>query len=167
VTDAVVVARPSREGAAGLSGFVAVAGPSPEGAELRDHLRALLPSYMIPDVLVVGELPRLPNGKVDRQALRLGQPLAESIRPRSYVAPRRSTEHALARLWAGLLGLGRVGVEDNFFELGGDSFLAIRMISAAEEIGLELTVTDVLQYQTVAELAAVAESPDAGRHRDP
>lgn len=158
VTDAIVLARPGAEGAAGLSGFVAVAGPPIPEAELRDHLRALLPPYLIPDVLVAGELPRLPNGKVDRQALRLGQPLAESTRPRSYVAPRGPAEDALARLWEGLLGLGRVGVEDNFFEVGGTSFLAIRMIGAAAEIGLEFTVTDVLQYQTVAELAAVARS---------
>jgi amino acid adenylation domain-containing protein len=161
VTDTVVVAQYEGEAAVGLTAYAAVIEPPPQPSELRDHLRAMLPSYLIPDAFVLGELPRLPNGKVDRQALHLGPRAGEGVRHRRYVAPGRPAEHALARIWAGLLGLDRVGVRDNFFELGGDSFLAIRMISAAGDAGLRFTATDVLEFQTVAELAAVAESSQA------
>jgi amino acid adenylation domain-containing protein len=156
VTDAAVVARHEGQVVVGLSAYVAAEPPPPQG-ELREHLRALLPAYLIPDAFVVGELPRLPNGKIDRRALRPGQ-AAESARHRPYMAPRRPAEHALARIWVALLGLDRVGVMDNFFELGGDSFLAIQMISGAEEEGLTFTAADVLQHQTIAELAELAES---------
>lgn len=161
VTDAVVVAQYEGEATVGLSAYVSAAEPPPQSSELREHLRAMLPAHLIPGAFVVGELPRLPNGKVDRQGLRPGQRAVDGARDRPYVPPGRPAEHALARIWAGLLGLDRVGVKDNFFELGGNSFLAIRMITAAEDAGLSFTATDVLEYQTVAELAAVAESRPA------
>jgi aryl carrier-like protein len=78
-----------------------------------------------------------------------------------YLAPGRPAEHVLARLWAELLGLDQVGVEDNFFDLGGDSFRAIQMVARAEEAGLKLTLTDVLEHQTIAGLATLAESQQA------
>ena len=41
----------------------------------------------------------------------------------SFAEPRTPTEELLAELWAGILGLDRVGRADNFFELGGHSLL--------------------------------------------
>ncbi|HEX6471811.1 MAG TPA: amino acid adenylation domain-containing protein [Streptosporangiaceae bacterium] len=71
-----------------------------------------------------------------------------------YVAPRTSAERTLARIWAEVLGLDRVGAEDNFFELGGDSILSIQVVSKARQAGLELTSRDLFVHQTVAALAA-------------
>jgi non-ribosomal peptide synthase protein (TIGR01720 family) len=51
-----------------------------------------------------------------------------------------------------------VGVDDNFFELGGDSILSIQVVARARQEGLHLTPQQLFQYQTVAELAAVAET---------
>jgi amino acid adenylation domain-containing protein/non-ribosomal peptide synthase protein (TIGR01720 family) len=71
-----------------------------------------------------------------------------------YVAPRTAAERDLARIWAEVLGVDRVGAEDNFFELGGDSILSIQVVSKAREAGLELTSRDLFVHQTVAALAA-------------
>src|SRR5205085_6150846 len=49
-----------------------------------------------------------------------------------------------------------VGIHDNFFGLGGDSILSIQVVSRAREAGLRLAPRQLFQYQTVAELAAVA-----------
>ena len=89
-------------------------------AQLRSELSRVLPEYMIPSALVrLKALPLTPNGKLDRKGLPL--PDAAAYVARGYEAPQGETEQRLARLWAELLQLERVGREDNFFELGGHS----------------------------------------------
>ncbi|MEL7236903.1 MAG: hypothetical protein AAGK74_20540, partial [Chloroflexota bacterium] len=52
-----------------LVGFVTDAD-SADAVQLREHLRQALPQYMIPDDLIaLDELPRTPNGKLDRARL--------------------------------------------------------------------------------------------------
>ncbi|GAA1464313.1 amino acid adenylation domain-containing protein [Nocardiopsis exhalans] len=46
-------------------------------------------------------------------------------------------EHAVARIWADLLGVEGVGRDDGFFALGGDSILATRLMSRMRAEGLE------------------------------
>ncbi|MEZ0071311.1 amino acid adenylation domain-containing protein [Planotetraspora sp. GP83] len=82
-----------------------------------------------------------------------------------YVAPRTPAERALARIWADVLGVDRVGVTDNFFELGGDSILSIQVVSRARQDGLDLTSRDVFLHQTVASLAARLTEAAAPAHR--
>ena len=135
--------------------------PRPLIPELRDYLAARLPEYLRPTAFVLLDaLPLTPNGKLDRRAL----PAPDSSRPElaeDFVAPRSAAEETLARVWAALLRLERVGIHDNFFMLGGDSILSIQMIARAGQAGLQLTPRQVFQHQTIAQLAAVAQqSPD-------
>ncbi len=83
-----------------------------------------------------------------------------------YTAPRTPAEETLAALWAGLLGIERVGAEDNFFTLGGHSLLGTRMLSrVAEETGVELPLRALFDAPTVAALARQidAAAPAAAR----
>ncbi|WP_063754198.1 non-ribosomal peptide synthetase [Streptomyces sp. NRRL WC-3725] len=125
----------------------------PPAAELRAHLAAGLPDYMLPAAFVtVPELPLTANGKVDRR--RLPAPDWSAGAERAHRAPRTETERILAGIWAELLGLEQVGVDDNFFMLGGDSILSIQVVSRARAAGLTLTPRDLFRHPTVAELAA-------------
>ena len=72
-----------------------------------------------------------------------------------YVAPRTDRERLLARVWADVLGAGRVGVTDNFFDLGGDSILSIQIMARALAAGWVVTTRQILTRPTIAELAAV------------
>ncbi len=141
--------------------LVAKQGEAPSVSELRDFLKVKLPEYMVPAAFVMLDaLPLTENGKLDRRAL----PAPDTARPelgRDYIAPRNETEAMLAQVWASVLGLERVGIHDNFFELGGDSILSIQIIARANQAGLRLTPKQIFQYQTIAELAAVAASTPA------
>src|SRR5262249_18613295 len=91
---------------------------------LRGDLRGRLPEYMVPSAVVAFDaLPRTPSGKLDRNAL-LAPNSARPLTDDSYVAPRNPIEETVARIWAEVLGVERVGVHDNFFDLGGHSLLA-------------------------------------------
>ncbi|WP_177242416.1 non-ribosomal peptide synthetase [Amycolatopsis marina] len=128
-------------------------------AMLREHLRSLVPEYMVPATIVVlpGGLPVTANGKLDRGAL------PEPDEPRAavtteFTAPRNPKEEVLAEIWCDVLGIERIGVHDRFFELGGDSILSIQVVSRAAQRGIRLAPRDLFQHQTVAELAAAAGS---------
>jgi amino acid adenylation domain-containing protein/non-ribosomal peptide synthase protein (TIGR01720 family) len=130
-------------------------GPAVEPSEVRSHLKGKLPEYMVPSTIVCLEsLPSSPNGKVDRRALPAPDGMAESRE--AYEVPRTPAEEALARIWAEVLRVPGVGVRDNFFELGGDSILSIQIVARARESGLRLTLKQVFEHPTVADLAAVA-----------
>jgi amino acid adenylation domain-containing protein/non-ribosomal peptide synthase protein (TIGR01720 family)/FkbM family methyltransferase len=158
VREAVVVARESATGDRRLVAYV-VGDPAGNLEEtLHRALRERLPDYMVPAAFVVlPALPLTPNGKVDRKAL----PAPEQPKARgSYVAPRTREEEILAAVWAQVLGLPRVGVNDNFFELGGDSILSVQIAARARQAGLLVTVRQIFEHQTVAELAHHATAAD-------
>ncbi|NJC68037.1 non-ribosomal peptide synthase/polyketide synthase, partial [Planosporangium flavigriseum] len=152
IAEAVVVAR-DETGHPRLVGYlVPVAGQAPAASQLRSWLKSTLPEYMVPSVFVVlDELPKSTSGKVDRRAL--PAPGVEPETEQAYVAPSTAIERELARVWADVLGVERVGVHDNFFALGGDSILSIQVVSRARQAGLRLTSKDIFVYQSIAELA--------------
>ncbi|MEP0883299.1 amino acid adenylation domain-containing protein [Trichocoleus sp. ST-U3] len=124
--------------------------------ELRGFFKEKLPHYMVPSAFVVLEtLPLTPNGKLDRRSLPVPDPTRSQVEA-AYTVPQTITEEVLARVWSQVLGVDKIGIHDNFFELGGDSILSLQIISKARDVGLQLTPKQIFQYQTIAELAAVA-----------
>lgn len=133
---------------------------APTAAALAAFLRERVPEHMVPSVfVVVDELPRLPNGKVDAAAL--PDPMRPAPETDGFVAPRNARETALAAVWQTVLGVDRVGVHDNFFELGGDSILSIQVVARARRAGLHLTPDLVFENQTLGALANAAGIADA------
>ncbi|WP_256789099.1 non-ribosomal peptide synthetase [Frankia sp. AvcI1] len=133
--------------------------PSP--AELRDHLGERLPDYMIPGAYVpLDRLPLSPNGKLDHRAL----PAPDLTPATAFRAPRTAREEGLARVFADVLGVPRVGIDDSFFALGGHSLLATRLIGRARaELGIELPIRKIFDLPTVSALAAWSQESAAPR----
>jgi hypothetical protein len=133
--------------------------------ELRPHLRATLPDYMVPALVVaLPTLPLTPNAKVDRAALPAPQ-WAAPASAAGRVLPRNPVETTLAQIWSDLLGTeGPVGVHDNLFALGGHSLTATRFAArVADTYGVSLPVHHVFAGPTIAELAEVVSAdPDFG-----
>ena len=135
-------------------------GSAFDSGAARQHLREVLPDYMLPsDFVVMDAFPLTPNKKVDRRALP-APAYDASVRDEGYVAPRTPTEETLCQMWAELLGVPRVGVNDNFFELGGHSLLAVRLLARTLEKWpyQQMTIAAFLQAPTVSEFAAILQS---------
>jgi pristinamycin I synthase-3/4 len=150
VRDAAVVAREDAEGGVRLAAYVvADPGSATADGELRAALRAMLPEHMVPGAIVaLDALPLTPTGKVDAAAL--PGPAAPEV---EYAAPRSAVEEVLARDWAEVLGLERVGIHDDFFALGGHSLLAARLVTRLRVLRVEVPVRSVFEAPTVARLA--------------
>jgi acyl carrier protein len=161
VRESVVVARDDSSGDSTPTGlkqlvayFVSALYHPPSVGELRDHLKAKLPEYMVPSAFVELEaLPLTPNGKIDRKALPAPDP--SSFRTEeAYAPPRTQVEEVLAGIWEEVLGLERVGVHDHFFELGGHSLQATRVVSRVHDVlGVELPVLSLFEEPTLSGLA--------------
>ncbi|MEM9292778.1 MAG: amino acid adenylation domain-containing protein [Acidobacteriota bacterium] len=129
----------------------------PSVAQLREHLRGLLPAAMVPSfLLLVDRLPVGPTGKVDRGALPVKQDLAR-LRGggREGAAPSTEMEQQLAALFREVLNLEReIAVDESFFDLGGHSLNATQLVARIEEtVGRRLPLATVFHRPTVAGLA--------------
>jgi amino acid adenylation domain-containing protein len=148
VRDAAVTAREDRAGDRRLVAYL-VGGP--DQAAVRRHVAEHLPEHMVPSVVVaLPQLPRLPNGKLDRAAL----PVPDTLGGQTGRPAEGAQELALSRLFGEILGLETVGAEESFFDLGGHSLLAARLISRVRAVlGVELPIRTVFETPTVAGLA--------------
>jgi acyl carrier protein len=113
---------------------------------------------MVPTSLVlVDELPLLPNGKLDLAALPALEHRRDATGP-TFIAPRSPSEIQLAAIWAELLGLEQIGIHDNFFDLGGHSLLSTQAITRMRRaFSVELQLRAFFEQPTIAELAALID----------
>ncbi len=137
--------------------FTAQPGATLADDDIRRHLSANLPEYMVPDVIAqLDAMPRTPNGKVDRRSLPAIAPAPVST---STAAPLTPTEQAIAIVWQEMLQRPQVGADEDFLALGGNSLLAARLatrLSAAFQI--TLTLRALLEHRTVRRMAQLVES---------
>jgi amino acid adenylation domain-containing protein len=129
--------------------------PTPES--LTDWAASRLPDYMVPTMVVMLErLPLSANGKIDRAAL---PDPAESIATASrFIAPRTSTEEAIAAIWMDVLKKDAVSVTDDFIALGGHSLLAIRVLGRlSRKFGVRLPLRTLFDAPTVEQLSEIVD----------
>jgi amino acid adenylation domain-containing protein len=161
IAESVVVAREGTDERRLVAYVVPRGGGSPAVEDLRAWLHRSLPDYMVPAAFVV--LPKLPltaNGKVDRRGLPEPERTRTGFRT-DYAPPRTPAEEVLAGIWSQILGTDQVGIHDNFFALGGDSIRSIQVVALARERGVCLSLPQLFQSQTIAELAALAQTGEA------
>ena len=123
---------------------------------LKDFLAKDLADYMIPSIFMqLEDMPLTPNGKIDRKAL----PEPEVRRTGEYAAPEGEAECSVAEAMKQVLGMEQApGATDSFFDLGGDSIRAIRLVSLLREMGLQVSVADIMKQKTVRGIAGCTES---------
>ncbi|MBE3015230.1 amino acid adenylation domain-containing protein [Microbispora sp. NEAU-D428] len=123
--------------------------------DLRRHVAAHLPGYMVPaTVVTLDALPLTPNGKVDRKAL--PQP---RVARSAAIPPRTDAERLVAAVFAEVLGAEDVRADDDFFALGGHSLLATMV---AARLPVRIPVRELFTRSTVAALAELLDGAAAG-----
>jgi non-ribosomal peptide synthetase-like protein len=137
----------------------------PSFEHLKEQLRQVLPEYMVPTRYgLLDMLPTSVSGKLDRKSL----PVLETHEAHGdLVAPRNLAEEKLAAAFRFTLEMTEpLSVHEDFFnDLGGDSLLAAGLISRLRDDPLtaSLTVRDLYETRTVAELAKRVGSASAAR----
>ena len=154
VREARVIVREDTPGARRLVAYVVpTTESSPSLAEIRDYMKEVLPSYMIPLLVTLDELPVTANGKLDRRALPPPES-ADAEKEEAFEVPRDPLERVLAELWTEVLGLQTVSVYDNFLDLGGDSLSAVQVVTRLQNrFGVRIK-TNELAFQSLRQLAA-------------
>ncbi|TEA22718.1 Nonribosomal peptide synthase 1 [Colletotrichum sidae] len=131
-------------------------------AEIDVALGAEIPRYMVPSAYIpLRKMPSLVSGKIDRKRLReLGASMSREQVARLRVAPTEKSdpetemEKALQQVWTNILGNdAAIGLHDSFFALGGDSLKAMKLVSAAREQGISLTVASIFNFPSLRDMA--------------
>ena len=114
-----------------------------------------LPKQFVPKALSqIAEMPLMPNGKIDYQALpEVAAAMAQ--RTAAYVAPRNALEEKLQSVYRETLERDNVGINDNFFDIGGHSILATITVARLRQVlNAELPIRLLFDNPTIAALAA-------------
>src|SRR5215471_12257914 len=129
-------------------------------------LRRRVPEYMVPRYLdVVGKLPFMTSGKVDRKLLPPPNALLTGSN-REVVESGTDLERAIAEIWAKVFQVSPISVEDDFFlDLRGHSLTAAHVVSELRS-GLntvQVSVRDLYTHRTIRALASHLERISVGR----
>jgi amino acid adenylation domain-containing protein len=167
VAEAAVRAFGDTDAATRLVGYIRPSDPAdpPDARQLQRHLARSAPAYMIPAQFVaLAELPRTPNGKLNRSMLPVP---AQRSGPACPGGDGGSDEHGasltdrIAKIVAEVLERPSVDPHEDFFALGGDSLRAVQIVLRLnEELETEVPINALFETRTVYGLAALL-SPDS------
>jgi amino acid adenylation domain-containing protein len=158
VRQVAVVVREDRPGDRRLLAYLVPDSEVTDG-QLRAHVKAKLPDYMVPQHFVrLEKMPLTPSGKINRKALPAPTELG-SIDDREFVEPRTECEQVVAQLWMEALVLPRVSVHDDFFALGGHSLLASQVLARLRrDHGIVLPFRKMFEAPTIEQFAKLLET---------
>lgn len=143
--------------------------------EMNKKLHEVLPIYMVPSAYVpLWKMPLLVSCKTDRKRLReIGTSITRLDLRRFSAAmseksiPTTEMELQLGKMWAKVLGGDAdFSANDNFFSMGGDSLRAMKLVAAAREDGVLLSVPDIMLNSTLSSMASKATKLDENESTD-
>lgn len=138
--------------------------------EIQDELSRRLPVYMVPTVWVlVDDLPRTINGKIDRVLIKrwinnasedIAKNVSQYLQAEFADRPGTETEKKIQQIWGDILNIPRENISKNsaFLRIGGDSITAMSVLSKCRQLDIFLSIQDILRSKSLSELASLAKS---------
>lgn len=130
---------------------------------IQSELTQSLPRYMVPTAYIpLTGIPLTAGGKTNRKRLReLGRTITveqlNSLSPMTAdkAPPTTPIQKQLQELWAIALNIDQkfIGANDDFFYLGGDSIYAMKLISAARQVGLGISMAAIFHQPMLSKMA--------------
>ncbi|UFZ03305.1 amino acid adenylation domain-containing protein [Bradyrhizobium ontarionense] len=154
VADAAAIVSATDSGDKKLIAFVAGASRHPDPVALVDWTAQHLPRFSVPAAcIVLDELPRLPNGKLDRAVMAHLVPAQQTV---ARDEDGGALTGVIIALWTDLVGRPPLP-GSTFFEDGGNSLHAVSLIARLGSIcGAKLSLRDFLSNPTVSGIEAIA-----------
>lgn len=124
-------------------------------ASIRQQVMNYLPDYMMPSYFIrMEQLPLTDGGKINKKALPDPLALEDMEDTVVYAAPSNIQEKLLLECCEKVLKREVPGgIKGSFFEAGGDSIKAIMLASRLKQQGIQLKVTDILEFPVLELLA--------------
>lgn len=131
---------------------------------IRQHMVNKLPLSIVPQhYILLEDLPRLPNGKIDRDKLKcFDKNICESNNKSDSL--QTSVENQIAQVYSQVLSIDipHVKTDMSFFELGGTSLMAITAISKINQcFNKSLSVDYFFNHSSIKELLKKLQSAEA------
>lgn len=171
IADAGSVIQPVEDGDLRLIAFATAKDGGLEDASMLAELRQRLPASMLPHRIVrVDAIPRLPNGKIDRAALRrlAAESEHDDARRTASASPAEAGDalvaETVARLFGEVLSRAPFRHDEDFFAAGGDSLMCVDIALQLEEILDRPIPVNLLTHHSTP--AALATALSHERHRD-
>ncbi|MBL4604128.1 MAG: amino acid adenylation domain-containing protein [Flavobacteriaceae bacterium] len=132
--------------------------------KIREFLQNQLPSYMVPEqVIIVDQILRLGNGKVDDKKLLLSNEIGQ-IEDGELINPRDETELFIAQTLKEVLEIKTLSIHDDFFNLGGNSLAAIEIFEKINRrFSTNLGINVLFHSKSIAQLANEVNKAGAQR----
>lgn len=144
-----------------LIGYIAPVSTSTDIDKIKAGLRSMLPDFMVPQKLVlVSDLPKTRNGKLDRKALEGYSEDDQSVDKRESVNSALLSE--IIQVYSHVLG-AEISADSNYFDCRGDSLQSMKIVALLEKRGIYAGVRDILMHQTPKELSESIEKKRADR----
>jgi len=163
IAEAAVVVQPlGHDGSPRLASFIKVEAGFESTSALRKRMQGELIASMQPAAIVVlDELPRTPNQKINRRALE--SDLSHLDAEGSETLEAEGLLGQVAKIWASVLKRPVTGAEKDFFDLGGDSIAAtVTAVAMEDALGLPVDTGFVYRYPVLAEQVHALQKMDAG-----
>eukprot|EP00742_Colponemidia_sp_Colp-10_P012507 GILJ01014062.1.p1 GENE.GILJ01014062.1~~GILJ01014062.1.p1 ORF type:complete len:1671 (+),score=278.21 GILJ01014062.1:31-5013(+) len=126
-----------------------------------DTIKAHLPDYMVPQVIIVDQFPLTNNGKVDRAALPALIPDdngADDGKAGGYIPPSTEMESRMCSIWEEILHTKQIGMSDNWYDRGGSSLTSTMLLSRMRQVfQMEINLQQFFADPTVRGLMRIVE----------
>lgn len=152
--------------------IIAAPGIIPTLQNVRQQLATNLPTYMLPDAIVLlTEYPLTVNGKIDKAKLPRYQVQRRAVLPNAAID--QDVARIIYDIWVEVLNDDEVTFEDNFFEIGGNSLKIVHIMDHLQkqfvdrkELLAKLDITTLFQYPTITSLANYLTKNDEQEETD-